>query len=173
MPTESRSVARYLRVHLALVSLLVLTGCDTIGLEVDDDAAGEASVREAMLEEVNALRTAGTTCGNQQMPPVEPLVWDERLEAAAQRHSDDMAADRFMSHEGSDGSMPDDRVADTGYPYRALAENVARTYSTVEEAVAGWQNSEGHCLNMMNARYEEMGAARADNFWTQVFGTAR
>jgi uncharacterized protein YkwD len=47
--------------------------------------------------------------------------------------------------------------------------------------VAGWLSSPGHCANLMNPRYTEMGAAYGLNsarkstypYWTQVFGAPR
>ena len=49
-----------------------------------------------------------------------------------------------------------------------------------EDAVAGWIRSPGHCANLMNPRYTDMGAAFAVNarselgvYWTQAFGTPR
>ena len=46
--------------------------------------------------------------------------------------------------------------------------------------MAGWLASPGHCSNIMNPDFTEMGAAyaidkssAAGSYWTQVFGTPR
>jgi uncharacterized protein YkwD len=47
-----------------------------------------------------------------------------------------------------------------------------------EEAMAGWLDSPGHCANLMDPSFTEMGAGYAVNpnskagtaYWTQVFG---
>lgn len=49
------------------------------------------------------------------------LTLHSQLSQAAQRHSDDMALNDFMSHTGSDGSSPWDRIRATGYTYRRAA----------------------------------------------------
>ena len=50
------------------------------------------------------------------------------LNTAAQGHSQDQAARDTMSHTGSDGSNPGDRIARAGYRFSAWAENVAMGY---------------------------------------------
>src|SRR5436309_3378063 len=58
----------------------------------------------------------------QKLPP---LALDAKLTAAAQLHADDMALNGKMSHEGSVGSTPFDRIKRQGFHYRSAAENVA------------------------------------------------
>src|SRR5688500_6576071 len=45
----------------------------------------------------------------------KPLVLSQTLSAAAEHHSLDMAANNFMSHDGSDGSQPRDHLTAHGY----------------------------------------------------------
>ena len=47
-----------------------------------------------------------------------------------------------------------------------------------EDAVAGWIKNPGHCANLMNPAFTEMGVAFAVDprsemgvYWTQAFGT--
>ncbi len=61
-----------------------------------------------------------------------PLTEDERLSAAAQRHANDMACNRFFSHTGTDGSTPASRVADAGYPASIVNENVYGSYPPLD-----------------------------------------
>lgn len=62
-------------------------------------------------------------------PKRQPLGWDARLTAAAQAHSDDMAANRFQSHSGSDGSNLDQRLDRAGFTNRAKATENAFAYA--------------------------------------------
>src|SRR3954463_15008383 len=55
-----------------------------------------------------------------------PLALEPKLEAAAQAHARDMAEHEMMSHEGSDGSTPAERVKKAGYHYQKTGENVAK-----------------------------------------------
>ncbi|MDT0614893.1 CAP domain-containing protein [Streptomyces lancefieldiae] len=104
-----------------------------------------------------------------------PVTVNAALTKAAQAHSEDMAATRTMSHSGSDGSSPDDRITSAGYHWSAYGENVAYGYSTPEKVMAGWMSSPGHRENILNCDFKEIGVglAQPDSYWTQDFGTAR
>lgn len=97
------------------------------------------------------------------------------LTKAAQAHSADMAAHQNMSHTGSDGSDPGQRITSAGYEWSAYGENVAYGYSTPEEVMAGWMSSPGHKANILNCSFKEIGVglAQPGSYWTQDFGTAR
>lgn len=135
-----------------------------------------------MLEAVNARRRAGATCGAQgSFPVVAELTWNATLTQAAAGHSDDMVARNFFSHTGSNGSNVGDRVTAAGYTWRTVGENIAAGQSTIAIVVDGWMKSDGHCANLMNANYRDIGVACvAGNanttyrtYWTQNFGTPR
>jgi hypothetical protein len=141
-------------------------------IEISDDP-----IVLGVLSETNAARAEGQDCGVHGVkPPADGVQLNEQLNAAAQRQAEDMAANNFMDHEGSDGSHPADRTADAGYPSSYVGENVARGYETAEGVVAGWVDSDGHCQNLMNPEYTEMGVGHAisqstgEHFWAQVFG---
>ncbi|WP_379680762.1 CAP domain-containing protein [Massilia consociata] len=136
---------------------------------------------KAILAGVNAARASARNCGNRQYPPAPPVSWNPQLGQAALAHSRDMAARRYFSHRGKDGSMAADRAGRAGYQWQRVGENIAFGQSSPEEAVAGWLDSPGHCANIMNPGFTEMGAAygvaaerRAGIvYWTQVFGRPR
>lgn len=104
-----------------------------------------------------------------------PLTLNAKLTKAAQDHSKDMASHRNMSHTGSNGSSPGDRITDAGYGWSTYGENVAYGYSTPESVMAGWMTSPGHKRNILNCAFKEIGVglAQPGNYWTQDFGTAR
>ncbi|MEV0694226.1 CAP domain-containing protein [Streptomyces sp. NPDC050388] len=104
-----------------------------------------------------------------------PVTVNATLTEAAQNHSEDMATSRNMSHTGSDGSSPADRITRAGYNWRTYGENVAYGYSTPEQVMAGWMSSPGHKKNILNCSFEEIGVglAQPGSYWTQNFGTAR
>lgn len=134
---------------------------------------------EDMLNAVNEFRSKGATCGNTYMPPVNPLVWNDNLASAAQAHSDDMAKNNYFSHVSQNGDTFIDRIEDSGYTqYRTAGENLAAGYSTAIDAVEGLMESPGHCMNIMNGSFKEMGSGFASNpnstyryYWTQNFGS--
>lgn len=126
-----------------------------------------------MLALVNEIRAKGCNCGSTYMPPVAPLIWNDKLEKAALVHTVDMITKIFFEHTGSDGSSPSQRVTNAGYSWMATGENIAMGYTSEKEVMTAWLASEGHCLNIMRKEFKELGAARVGNYWTQEFGTPR
>lgn len=106
------------------------------------------------------------------------LTIDPQLTAAAKAHSRDLAKWDRISHYGSDGSNPWDRVRRAGYNARLAAENVGTGQTTLEEVMAGWKKSPGHNKNLLLKDAKNMGIAliydaktEFKTFWTLVLGT--
>lgn len=129
-------------------------------------AATASGVTARIVQLVNAER-AKAGC--------QPLTLNSTLTKAAQAHSADMAAHQNMSHTGSDGSTPGDRITRAGYTWSSYGENVAYGYSTPEQVMDGWMTSPGHRANILNCSFKEIGVglAQPNSYWTQDFGTAR
>ncbi|MEV6742664.1 CAP domain-containing protein [Streptomyces sp. NPDC051104] len=104
-----------------------------------------------------------------------PLTVNSKLAKAAQAHSADMAAHQNMSHTGSDGSSPGDRITSAGYSWSSYGENIAYGYSTPESVMAAWMASPGHKRNILDCGFKDIGVglAQPGSYWTQDFGTAR
>ncbi len=129
-----------------------------------------------MLTLVNNARGVARSCGTKNYSTTSQLSWHCSLEQAAQGHSTSMADNDFFSHTGLDGSNPGDRITATGYLWRTYGENIAAGYPSEEEAMNAWLNSPGHCANIMNPNFTEIGAAFSENptsqywiYWTQNF----
>jgi uncharacterized protein YkwD len=135
----------------------------------------------AILAAVNAARAHQTYCGAQHFDAAPALAWNDALAEAALAHSSDMARQRYFNHQGKDGRMVGERALQAGYRWRRIGENIAVGQTAVAEVVAGWMASPGHCANIMQPAFSEMGAAYAINrsgeqpraYWTQVFGAPR
>ncbi len=100
-----------------------------------------------------------------------------RLVEAAQVHAEDMAQQRRMSHQGSDGSRGVDRVVRAGYRFRQTAENVAYGQRSLELLMTMWMNSPSHRTNILGP-CDEIGvglqvAESGAPYWCVTFGTAR
>jgi uncharacterized protein YkwD len=137
-------------------------------------------VAARVLELVNEARARPRKCGARAFPKVPPLVLSPLLSRAALAHAKDMSAHKLFEHRGSDGSVPADRVARTGYNWMAVGENIARGAANADVVVRGWLESPGHCTNIMGAQYQEMGLAyftdfahKGDIYWAQTFGTPK
>ncbi|MFF5179039.1 CAP domain-containing protein [Micromonospora sp. NPDC000316] len=104
------------------------------------------------------------------------LSIDDKLMTAAQRHSQDQADHRKMSHDGSDGSNPGVRLDRVGYTWRTYGENVAWNQQTPAAVMKAWMNSSGHKANILNCAFTEIGVGIASSngpYWTQVFAAPR
>ncbi|WP_462186179.1 MULTISPECIES: CAP domain-containing protein [unclassified Frankia] len=105
-----------------------------------------------------------------------PLTVDDRLAAAAEAHSVDMATRGFFAHTSPEGRTVSDRVSALGYRYAQVAENIAAGQNSADEVVTGWMNSPGHRANILIPRLRQIGIGQATGgeygfCWTQVFGT--
>jgi uncharacterized protein YkwD len=110
---------------------------------------------------------------------LKPLKLNTSLTDAAKVHSRDLAKWDRISHYGSDGSNPWDRVKRTGYNAKLAAENVGTGQVDVSEVFKGWQESPGHNKNLLLPDAEHMGIALVQDpktefktFWTLVIGSS-
>jgi uncharacterized protein YkwD len=140
--------------------------------------ASQRATGQVILDAVNAVRATGYTCGARSFGPAAPVTWNDELAQAALAHSQDMASHHYFNHRGSDGGFAGERAHQAGYNWRRIGENIASGLRSPEDAMAGWLDSPGHCANLMDPSFTEMGAGYAVNpnskagtaYWTQVFG---
>ncbi|MCB0700769.1 MAG: CAP domain-containing protein [Chitinophagales bacterium] len=125
--------------------------------------------QQKLLDLVNEKRSTGCQCGAKFFAATTALQWNSKLEAAAQKHSDYMKSTGNFSHTGSGGSNAGQRITDEGYTWSTYGENIAESYTSEEAVIQGWIESTGHCENIMNPAFTEMGVATSGSYWTQVF----
>lgn len=103
-----------------------------------------------------------------------PLKEDAQLRAAAQGHSDDMAARDFFSHTNPDGADPGQRTTAAGYRWSTYGENIARGQQTAKSVMDSWMKSPGHRANILNCAFRDIGVGihqgSGGPWWTQNFG---
>jgi uncharacterized protein YkwD len=131
-------------------------------------------VAERVNDLINQARAAGRRCGRRLFRPAPPLRPSAQLQEAALAHSHDMAAHSYLDHVGRDGSTPGERVARTGYLWRAVGENIAAGPTSARAAVEGWLASPEHCANIMDPDFSETAVAYAVDpqsrkgvYWTE------
>jgi uncharacterized protein YkwD len=200
LPPPPREVSRVVAtaaLALAAALLLLLEGCGGGG-DTASGASGTTSAASAnsapadatcslpnfsaeLLQRVNALRAAGATCGTQTFASTSALTWNATLTQASALHSQDMATASYFAHNSQDGRTPGDRITAAGYSWRTYGENIAAGYPTVQAVMDGWIASPGHCANLMNAAFREIGVACVpgtgsstyNTYWTMDLGTAQ
>ena len=137
-------------------------------------------VERDVLELVNEARSRSRHCGHVAFPAAPSLTLSPLLSRVAAGHSAAMAARGELVHDDPDGVTPADRVRHAGYAARVVGENIASGAATPAETVAGWLASPGHCSNIMDRRFTEMGVAyaiaprsAAAIYWTQLLAVPR
>lgn len=137
---------------------------------------GWVAWEEDVLDLVNDERAQGGSCGNHgSFPPSGPLTMEGHLRCAARAHSLDMVERDFFDHYNPDGDGPAERAGYAGYVFSTLGENIAAGQPSPAEVVQGWLGSPGHCKNIRNPEYTEIGVGyyaggSYGHVWTQVFG---
>jgi uncharacterized protein YkwD len=126
------------------------------------------SVENQVLVIVNAER-AKAGC--------KALTVDNRLAAAARKHSADMVARNYFSHTTPDGVEFSKRIDNEGYKWSTVGENIAAGQPNAVEVMKAWMKSPGHRANILNCTFRNIGIGIAFDgrrpFWTQDFGTPR
>jgi uncharacterized protein YkwD len=127
------------------------------------------------LQLVNEVRARGARCGERSFGPAPPVRLSGTLAGVAFGHASDMAQHNYFEHEDLAGHSPADRVRAVGYQEKLVGENIAYGPMSADEVVQGWLDSPGHCENIMDPRFAEMGIAYAAGqssrrglFWVQL-----
>ena len=133
-----------------------------------------------VLELVNEVRARGARCGERAFAPAPPVKLSGTLAGVAMGHASDMAEHNYFEHEDLTGHSPADRVRAVGYQEKLVGENIAYGPKSADEVVQGWLDSPGHCENIMDPRFAEMGIAYAPGhaskhglYWVQVLAAPR
>jgi uncharacterized protein YkwD len=132
-------------------------------IPVTPDASGAVL---DLFNRTNALRAANGLAAYR-------LV--NRLNAAAQRHSDDMANANNISHTGSDGSNVKQRVLDTGYGDWPVSENIFGGVATVDDTWDFWTTDPAHRDGLLSQQFRDVGISvvkgkAGTSYYTMVFG---
>jgi cell division septation protein DedD len=107
-----------------------------------------------LLADTNSSRSANG---------VASLSLNDRLNAAAQASADDMAARNYWSHNTPDGNPPWIWVANQGYSYQKLGQNLATGFSDEQSTIDGWMNSPPHRENLLDPAFTQVGFGFANN----------
>jgi uncharacterized protein YkwD len=132
---------------------------------------------QKLLAELNVARSQPRQCGTQSFNATTPLTWNATLATAAEAQSRSMANNNYFDHKDRDGRTPGDRAELAGYNFQQIGENISAGQDTAHKVVEGWLASPGHCANLMNPQFRDVGAAYATDpksdagiYWTVMFG---
>lgn len=154
---------------------------------VRQSATDTGAIEQAVVALTNQERRA------QGLPA---LQWDGPLASVARAHSQDMAANSYMSHTNPRGQDPTARAVAAGYDVRrslgggwttsGIGENIEMMptgnvvgegyvnndpQSIAQAMVRGWMNSPGHRENILRAQYARIGVGVAYDGSLYYYGT--
>lgn len=162
------------RVFLPALTVLLLSACADVSMSPSQAPTRIAAVNVTL----NADEARDMINTYRKQKGLKPLKLHPKLAEAARRHSRDLSRHDTISHRGSDGSDPWERVKGTGYKARLAAENVGVGQVSLAEVFKGWQDSPGHNENLLLADATHMGIALIQDpqteyktFWTLVLGS--
>lgn len=168
-----------IRPRTLLVLIAASLGTGACAADAIVGRSSDARIRSRVVVLVNEARSQARRCGSERFAAAPPLRISSELTDAAEAHASDMARRKFFEHRGSDGSEPKDRVKRAGYRSKLTGENIALGPQSAEEVVAGWLESPGHCANIMEPRFQDIGIGlatgrkRGQTYWVQEFGAPR
>jgi uncharacterized protein YkwD len=119
-------------------------------------SVSEAALATSVTCLINAQRASA---GLVQLRP------SAKLENSMRRHINDMLGNRFISHRGTDGSLPADRAREFGYIGRyksfVVGESLAwgaAAAGTPAQVVGAWVNSPTHRRVLLDRRVRQIGS---------------
>jgi uncharacterized protein YkwD len=120
---------------------------------------------------VNAGRGVARKCGATDYPAVGALKWQPQAEQAALTQIQYLQKNNLFTHDGASGSTVGSRLTAAGYVWQTVGENIAAGFPDLETTVKGWFDSEGHCANLMNAAFTDLGVAEVLGNSTNTYKT--
>ena len=176
MPSATQS-------SLALVATVVAVAASSIRLDPNSCNARLRHDEPTTFEvpsQINDVYAMLLTHVNEERAAhgLAALCASSKLHQAAQRQSEDMAANGFLHHVGTDGSTVPSRIADADYKWKTIAENVAGGHDDARSVMGNLMDSTGHRMNILG-EYTHFGAGYTYNpdglhahYWAQEFATS-
>ncbi len=138
--------------------------------EVVAPAAASATAPIGPEPQISALelQTLALVNGARASRGLTPLEWDQTMAGAARAHAADMARRGIVSHTGSDGTSPNERLRRAGVQFRFGSENIwtywgkvpAEGPSTMHAAMMAEPHAPGlwnHIGNILYTGYRRVG----------------
>ena len=149
--------------------------------EALDASGAEKSLPARIVEALNAARAVPRLCGTTPYPAAGPLAWHPQAEQAAQVQAQYLQRNNLFTHAGENGSTIGDRMSAAGYAWQSVGENLAAGYADFAAVLQGWLDSPGHCANVMNGTFVDVGVSlvqgTASNtyrtYWAMALGRSR
>lgn len=162
-------LASVISLALALSAMMPVTGFaapDTAFVLGDNIVEASSANADAYAEQV--VKLVNNERSKRGLQPVKALVSMNKAAATRARE----IAGKF-DHTRPDGRRGYTAVDDAGLNWSWVGENIAAGYSTPEDVMNGWMNSDGHRNNILNSRCKYIGVGYYNDGgnanWVQLF----
>lgn len=154
MPKKVQNLRRVVLIGTIFLAVFWLFHPENIVVgETKKNSPGTVKIKaDLLLEETNFYRAKNN---------IPKLVSNEKLQAAAQKKAEDMAAKNYFSHTSPNGKTPWKWIEEENYHYAFAGENLAVGFENPKKVVLGWMNSPLHRKNVLNGNYREVGFGMA------------
>lgn len=131
-------------------------------LNIPQTDSAVASFEAQVVRLVNQIRQANG---------LSPLTANWELSRVARYKSQDMADNRYFSHNSPTYGTPFQMIKAFGLSFRTAGENIAYGQPTPQQVVDSWMGSSGHRANILNPAYTQIGVGYvpSGHYWTQMF----
>lgn len=141
-------INKYVKSYVGQSPVVTPTPSPTPAPDPTTDSNVDASAMQAeMLGYINAERAKVN---------LSPLKLDAKLSEGATLKSQDMATNKYFSHDSPTYGSPFDMMRQLGITYSYAGENIAK-HMTVKSAHEGFMNSPGHRANILKAEFNKVG----------------
>jgi uncharacterized protein YkwD len=138
---------------VSTIAVTPISGVPTVSID-GPASCSYSSSSSYQTELANLINNARAQAG------LPSLSVNAALTAAAQGHSVDMACHGFLGHNGSDGSLPSERVAAAGY-FASLSSEIIYGSGYPQTAFDWWMSDQIHRNEILNPNVTEMGVGYA------------
>ncbi len=160
-----------IRLFVLLAIPSILAGCAKDDLTITSPASADAGLTTAsasrrgdppVILDISAAERALNSYRKKYT--LNPLKSHPLLIKAALAHAKDLAnRNKKISHYGSDGSDPSQRLTRAGYKWSNVGENVSAGRNSIAEVIKAWHNSPSHRRNLQKTGIVHFGLAVAHN----------
>ncbi len=120
-------------------------------LKAENDSEQSILIKSEVIKWTNIQR---------QKNNLVPLRENFKLDLSADNKVKDMFINQYFEHKSPLGAGVDYLVQWAGYEYLVVGENLAMgNFENSEKLVEAWMESPGHRENILNTKYQEIGAA--------------
>lgn len=130
-----------------------------VGVNTQEPTTSKSKGDAIVVNDINESELYKLVNSERTKVGIPQLSLNPLLEASSKEKCDDMVSKDYWAHTSPDGKKGADFIAEHYKSYKFVDENLARDYSTANDAVVGWMNSESHRGAILDKDFTDVGYA--------------